>query len=138
MTMTNDHNYSYLKSKGMLKTNADSNGKKIEDRLLEQGKESKRIKEKNYMEKLREENNKYDFKPKTSSSKLNLDMSKYGGNNFLERMNYLNCSQKEKLENLKMKSRLEKDYSEYTFHPKIDDKLKNYKRSYNDLLVRIY
>ena len=64
-------------------------------------------------------------------------MTKYGGEDFLERMNFLDSNRKEKLENLKMKSRLQKDLSDYTFHPKIDNKQKDLKRGTKDLYVII-
>ena len=136
MTKTHDHNFSYQKSKAaVVKTPTEHANQRIEDRLIEFGQESKKKKEMKYIEKIREESSKYDFKPKINSTKY-FYMEKYGGNNFLERMEYLNCTHKENLENLKMKNRIERDTSEYTFHPKIDSKLKDYKRSFNDLFVK--
>ncbi len=132
--MTNDNGLSYIRSKVVLKTQV-SGQKRIEDKLMEQGEMTKKRKDKKHLEKIMTENSKYDFKPKTHSSAVNLGNTKYGGHNFIERMNYLNLAKKEKLENLKTQQRIKKYTSDCTFQPKIDEKLKGFKRSYVDLLV---
>jgi len=92
-------------------------GKRIEDKLLEYGENLKNKKTNLIIEKQMEEDKKLDFKPpkaKTSSSKVvNLDLSKYGGDKFLDRMTYTKTAQKEKLEVLRSKYKNQKDVRKF-------------------------
>lgn len=76
----------------------------------------------------------YNFKPKTNTDNINLDLSKYGGEDFLSRVVYHKIKQEKKIEDIRNKY-VDPDTLEYTFKPQISKTAKILKRGLNDLYV---
>jgi hypothetical protein len=74
---------------------------------------------------------KYNFIPKTKAS--NVDLSKYGGNDFLSRMEFHKQHHEKKIDEIK--SKLPDPESNLTFKPNISSTAKNMKRNLDDLFV---
>jgi hypothetical protein len=76
---------------------------------------------------------KYNFIPRTNSS--NVDLSKYGGNDFLARMEFHKQHHGKKIDEIK--SKLPDPEAKLTFKPSISSAAKNMKRNLDDLFVKI-
>ena len=74
------------------------------------------------------------FKPQTNQ--VNLDLSKLGGNSFLERMNFQKLKVENKLKELRSK-KVDANETECSFQPKVTDKAKKLgKRTVDNLYVK--
>ena len=65
-----------------------------------------------------------------------MDLNKYGGNDFLRRMEYHIIKKEKKIEKIRSEQ-IDPEDNELTFKPKINNKLTK-KRSIDDLYVEVY
>lgn len=84
------------------------------------------------MEKLKQEEGKYSFKPNVKTT--GLDSSRFSGPEFFERMEYYKIRQEKKIEEIRNKN-IDPSLLEYTFRPQVSDLAKSMKRNMNDLFV---
>jgi hypothetical protein len=66
---------------------------------------------------------------------VNVNFAKFGGSNFLKRMEYLKEKKEKKLEETRNQKKEDVDEAELTFHPELSSKSKGLKRDINDLFV---
>jgi hypothetical protein len=92
------------------------------------------------IEKLKQEELSLTFKPTipkpSKHCEVTLNVNKYGGNDFLNRVEYHKEKKEKRLESIKSRV-IDPDEEEYTFKPNISSKSKQTKRKLSDLYVII-
>jgi hypothetical protein len=76
----------------------------------------------------------FSFKPNITKSTANINMGKYGGSDFLQRVEFHKMRQEKKVEELRSQ-RVDTDIDELTFTPHLNYKAKGLKRGLDDLFV---